>query len=62
MVEMLTEEFYINITHVANGDGKSVDGISIGKDRRTILQIKDDDGKNIVALVITLNKYGLIRI
>ena len=45
MVEMLTEEFYINITHIANGDGIPVDGLRIGKDRRTKLLIKDDDRK-----------------
>ena len=46
VVEILIEEFYIDIVDVAHASGGTVHGVSIGKDSRTTVEIKDDDGKN----------------
>ena len=51
VVETLIEEFYIDISYVANENGGVNDYLKIGKDNRTTLQIKDDDGKNSVCLI-----------
>ena len=44
IVEILMEEFYINIVLVADENGAPDEHVSIGRDKRTRLQIKDDDG------------------
>ena len=51
VVETLIEEFYIDISYVANENGGVNDFLEIGKNNRTTLQIKDDDGKNSVCLI-----------
>lgn len=44
IVEILTEEFYINIVLVTDRNGAPDKRVSIGRDKRTRLQIRDDDG------------------
>ena len=44
ITEILIEEFYINIVLVADGKGAPDKHVSIGRDKRTRLQIRDDDG------------------
>ena len=51
VVETLIEEFYIAISYVANQNGGVNRNLEIGKNSRTTLQIKDDDGKNSVCLI-----------
>ena len=46
VVEILEEEFYIEIIDATLASGGVVHGISIGERSRATVEIKDDDGKN----------------
>ena len=48
IVETLLEDFFVNITYVAHGDGGADHRVTIGEISSARFQIRDDDSKNHV--------------
>ena len=51
-METLTEEFCVEIAHVATRDGGAKDCVTIGEDKKATFQIRDDDSKRELRFLV----------